>query len=212
MQGQTAGEAGGVGGGRGTGCRGKGRWRKGRRARHSASMPHELNYTAVGSTRIADAHWDAAPVGYRSYQRTVLVGRGPELWRAAASAVMRWGVKIGSGFTIAAEPDEDLRVLEGQDRTLIASLWLLDLREPVRVVAVVDEPDRCGFAYGTREGHPVSGEEAFILHRSPDDDVWLTMRSVTRPAGGGWRLAFPAVLLAQRLYRRRYARSLRHLA
>lgn len=179
---------------------------------HNAFVPHELNYAPVGSTQIADARWDAAPSGYRSYEQTVLVGHGPELWSAASSAVMRWEVKTRSGFTIAAEPGEDLRVLEGQDRTLIASLWPLDLREPVRVVAVVDEPDRCGFAYGAREGHPVSGEEASILHRSPDDDVWLTLRSLTRSPGGRWRLAFPAVLLAQRCYRRRYAWSLRSLA
>ena len=67
---------------------------------------------------------------------------------------------------------------------------------------------RSGFAYGTLDGHPVSGEEAFIVHRSPDGIVWLTLRSLTRPAPGLWRLAFPAILPAQRWYRRRYARAL----
>ncbi len=76
------------------------------------------------------------------------------------------------------------------------------------MVAVVDRPDRCGYAYGTLDGHPVSGEEAFVLHRYPDGAVHLTLRSVTRPGGGLWRLAFPAVLVAQRVYRARYARAL----
>ena len=79
----------------------------------------------------------------------------------------------------------------------------------MRVVAVVDETDRRGFAYGTRHGHPVSGEEAFIVHRSASNTVHFTLRSLTRPAPNGpWRPAFPILLLAQRVVRRRYLRAL----
>jgi uncharacterized protein (UPF0548 family) len=79
------------------------------------------------------------------------------------------------------------------------------------VVSVVDIPDRCGFAYGTRPGHPVTGEEAFIVHRDGGGDVWFTQRSLTQPGLGPWRLAFPAVLVAQRCYRRRYTHALRSI-
>ncbi|MEH3078354.1 MAG: DUF1990 family protein [Quadrisphaera sp.] len=83
------------------------------------------------------------------------------------------------------------------------------MREPVRVVAVVDTDDRRGFAYGTLRGHPVSGEEAFVVHRDPEGRVHLTLRSLTRPAPSGpWRLVFPALLVAQRVYRRRYQQAL----
>ena len=58
------------------------------------------------------------------------------------------------------------------------------------------------------EGHPVSGEEAFVVHRDGGGSVWLTLRSLTRPGHGRWRLAFPAVLVAQRWYRWRYRRAL----
>jgi uncharacterized protein (UPF0548 family) len=34
-----------------------------------------------------------------------------------------------------------------------------------RIVAVVDEPDRSGFAYGTLSVHPEQGEEAFVVSR-----------------------------------------------
>ena len=79
----------------------------------------------------------------------------------------------------------------------------------MRVVDVVDEPDRRGFAYGTRMGHPVSGEEAFIVHRSLDGRVWLTLRSLTKAGGGRWRIVFPLALLAQFGYRARYRRALK---
>ena len=72
------------------------------------------------------------------------------------------------------------------------------LREPVWVVAVVDEPDRRGFAYGTRRGDLVSGEEAFVVHRTPGGDIRFMLRYLTRPAQGAWRLPFPGWLVAQR--------------
>ncbi|KRA32827.1 MULTISPECIES: DUF1990 family protein [unclassified Nocardioides] len=174
-------------------------------------MTTALSYDAVGQTHVADERWTSAPEGYRRHEQTTRLGDGEQLWTEASTAVMQWSVKTRSGFAVLSEPGEDLRVRQGQDRTLVASLGLLKLWEPVTVVAIIDEPNRCGFAYGTRDGHPVSGEEAFIVHRTPDGAVWLTLRSLTRPAKGTWRFAFPAALVAQRWYRFRYARSLRTL-
>ena len=101
-----------------------------------------------------------------------------------------------------------MRAREDADYRLSVHLGLT-VREPVRVVAVVDQPARCGFAYGTLDGHPVSGEEAFIVHRAADGQVWLTLRSLTRASRDGWRWAFPVLLIAQRYYRRRYLGALR---
>jgi uncharacterized protein (UPF0548 family) len=105
-------------------------------------------------------------------------------------------------------------VVEGADYWLHFGVRPLALSEPVRVVAVVDEPLRCGFAYGTLEGHPVSGEEAFVIFREAERaPVHLTIRSLTRAAPKGlWRHAFPALLAAQRMFRRRYLRSLNRRA
>ena len=55
------------------------------------------------------------------------------------------------------------------------------------------------------------GEEALILHRTRQDAVVLTLRSVTA-AAPGWRralLPLALLLLLQRVYRRRYLRALR---
>lgn len=54
------------------------------------------------------------------------------------------------------------------------------------------------------------GEEALILHRTRQDAVVLTLRSVTAAAPGWRRALLPlALLLLQRVYRRRYLRALR---
>jgi uncharacterized protein (UPF0548 family) len=166
------------------------------------------SYSAVGATRAAEQAWSRKPAGFRAFERAVCIGRGDEHWRLATAAVMQWGVKTRSGFDVRPVFGDDCWAAEGRDFTLVAGIGPIRVREPVRVVAVVDLPDRCGFAYGTLPGHPVTGEEAFIVHREQDGSVWLTLRSLTRPGHGVWRLAFPAALVAQRWYRRRYLRAL----
>jgi len=172
-------------------------------------MTSNLSYEEVGATCPGDDVWPEHHSGFRSYERTVRIGHGQEQWEAASAAVMAWGVKTRSGFTVDSFPAGTVGVRVGTDYRLTAALGPFTLKEPVRVVAVVEQPARCGFAYGTLAGHPVSGEEAFVVHRDDSDDVRLTLRSLTRPGHGIWRLAFPAVLVAQRWYRWRYMRALR---
>jgi uncharacterized protein (UPF0548 family) len=79
---------------------------------------------------------------------------------------------------------------------------------PARVVYVIDEPTRRGFAYGTLPGHPEDGEEAFIVDRTADGSVWLEIRAFSRPANGGWWLVYPVLRMSQWFYTRRYLRAL----
>ncbi|MEU4625103.1 DUF1990 domain-containing protein [Actinoplanes sp. NPDC023801] len=167
-----------------------------------------FNHGVAGLTRPADDSWGERPGGYRRHTATVTVGHGTRCWDEAARAVLNWQVKIRSGFAVTAAAG-DLRVRTGCDYRLTAVFGPFRIREPVRVTAVVDEPMRCGFAYGTLPGHPVSGEEAFIVHRDPDGEVRFTLRSLTRPSPGRWWPAFPILLVAQRFYRRRYLHALR---
>jgi len=166
-----------------------------------------LTYGPAGVTTPGSEVWPA-PAGRRAYQRSVLVGRGEECWSQARAALLSWEVKTRSGFAVEPASGSDAGVRDGADYWLVAAVGPLRIREPARVVGVVDRPDRCGFAYGTLEGHPVSGEEAFVLHRGDDGVVRLTLRSVTDLGAGRGLVALPAVLVAQRWYRRRYARAL----
>lgn len=160
-------------------------------------------YSEVGATAPAAARWNP-PAQWRAYESTVVLGRGDECWASASGAVLEWGVKTRSGFHV--KPGG--RVVAGSEHRLRAHVGPVTVIEPVQVVAVVESPDRCGFAYGTMPGHPVSGEEAFVVHRDPDGTVRLTLRSITRPGAGWWRVVFPALLVAQRVYRWRYRRAL----
>lgn len=172
-------------------------------------MVVDLNYSTVGATEIGAPVWSEAPSGFRAHERSAVIGHGESTWHAARAAVMAWGVKTRSGFEVHAADGSGSDVREGADYTLVARLGPLRIREPVRVVAVVSSDARVGFAYGTRSGHPVSGEEAFILTRDGSGSVRLVLRSLTRPAPGAWRMLFPVILVAQRWYRFRYLRALR---
>jgi len=79
---------------------------------------------------------------------------------------------------------------------------------PCRVVYVVDEPDRRGFAYGTLPGHPESGEELFSVRYDPTSDaVFAAATAFSRPALWWSRLGAPVSRVAQRVIARRYLRA-----
>ncbi|MGW7052254.1 DUF1990 family protein [Streptomyces sp. NPDC054887] len=180
-----------------------------RRPRGGTPPAGALTYAPAGATCPGDAAWPPTDGTFRRYEHTVVIGHGDADWRAAADAVLRWGVKRRSGFAVTPGPGAGERVAEGAAYRITAARGPVAVHEPVRVVAVVDRPDRCGFAYGTGPGHPICGEEAFVVHRASDGTVSFTLRSLTRPAPSGpWRVLFPLLLLAQGHFRRRYLRAL----
>lgn len=167
-----------------------------------------FNYSAVGRTAPVTEQW-LPPDGWRAYEHTVQLGSGTDLWNVASSAALSWGIKTRSGFTVEPPLEPGRAARQGQRYWLVARIGLVRVREPVEIVAMIATDDRVALAYGTLEGHPVSGEEAFIVHRDDDGNVRLTLRSLTRPGRGVWRGLFPLILVAQRVYRRRYVRALR---
>jgi len=84
----------------------------------------------------------------------------------------------------------------------------LGITFPVRVIYVVDEPRRRGFAYGTLKGHPEDGEECWIVEQRADESVWITVRAFSRPANRWWWVVNPVLRVLQEYYTRRYLRAL----
>lgn len=169
----------------------------------------EFNYSPIGETNVAEAEWRNRPSGFSAYERTVRIGQGDDDWKRLSDAVMHWEVTNHAGLTIKAVRRFTGQVRDAENYTFTARMGPLRLHEPVRVVAVVDEADRRGFAYGTQHGHPVAAEEAFIAHRDASGVVWLTVRSLMRRAPGVWGAAYPLVIPFRGVYRRRYLRALR---
>ncbi|RAX48993.1 DUF1990 domain-containing protein [Arthrobacter sp. AQ5-05] len=149
--------------------------------------------------------WPPSDGKYRRSEASSVIGTGDQVWERSIAEVLRWGVKTASGFTVGSSAT----VRAGDRVEVTARLFGVGIIEPVEVVAVVDEPDRVGFSYRTLPGHPVSGEEAFMVSRH-GDEVRLTVRSLTRAAPQQpWRALFPLLLIVQGIVRRRYLRALR---
>ena len=94
---------------------------------------------------------------------------------------MRWGMLRGAGIRSGDDG--------GRRRRLAGDRASGPGRRPCRVVYVVDEPDRRGFAYGTLPGHPESGEELFLVRYDPDtENVYAEVKPFPsmRPGGAGW--------------------------
>ena len=156
-----------------------------------------FTYPEVGATRTM------APDGYHSIcERVTLLGAD---FDQAVIELMSWQVQRRAAFTVVASSPT---IEVGAVAQLRLGWGAVALRSPVRVVSVVDEPDRRGFAYGTLPGHPESGEEAFVLERLPDGLVVFEITAFSRPATWWSRLGAPATRLVQRVITRRYLRAL----
>ena len=151
------------------------------------------------------SEWPPSDPNYRRSEVSATIGRGDASWQHATRQVLRWGVKTASGFVVRSPAPAS----PGDRVTITARVFGVTIVEPVEVVTVVNETDRVGFAYRTLPGHPVRGEEAFVVHRH-GEKVHLTVRSLTRPAlQQPWRALYPVLRIAQLIARRRYLRALR---
>jgi uncharacterized protein (UPF0548 family) len=156
----------------------------------------QLTYTDVGATA------GRLPDGYHRVWKSAVIGRGRPRFDEAAAKVMRWGMLRGAGVRVEATSE----VAAVGSEVLVG---LGPLRAPCRVVYVIDEADRRGFAYGTLPGHPESGEELFAVRYDPaTDEVHAEVTAFSRHATWWSRLGAPVTSLAQRVITSRYMTAL----
>ena len=149
--------------------------------------------------------WSQPPVGYHAVLRSRVLGRGPDLFERATTALMSWQMHRRAGIHLVAT---DQVAVVGTRVQLALGLGPIALRAPCQVVYTVHEENRRGFAYGTLTGHPESGEEAFILTLGARDRVTFTVKAFSRPATLLTRLGGPLVPLVQHAVITRYLSAL----
>ena len=155
-----------------------------------------LTYTEVGATA------GALPAGYHHVEKSAVIGRGRRRFEEAADAGMRWGMLRGAGLRVEATSE-----VAAVGAEVIVHLG--PVRAPCRVVYVVDEPDRRGFAYGTLPGHAESGEERFMVRYDPaTEEVHAEVLAFSRHGTWWSRLGAPVTSVIQRVVTERYLRAL----
>lgn len=169
-------------------------------------MPNEpaaipFTYPDVGATN------GDFPPGYHHFRLRRRIGSGRALFEQAGAQILAYQMQRGTGVfdratTPIAEPGTELTVRLG--------LGPLGVTAPCRVVYVLDEPNRRGFAYGTLPGHPESGEELFSVEYDPtDESVFGVVAAFSRPGVWYTRLGGPVVRLIQRWFAARYIATLK---
>lgn len=163
--------------------------------RLSALTRMPFTYADVGATA------GRLPDGYHHVRKSARIGTGRARFDEAADKVMRWGMLRGAGARVTASTE----IAEVGSVVLVG---LGPVRAPCRVVYVVDDENRRGFAYGTLAGHPEAGEELFAVRFEPSDDaVWADVVAFSRHATWWSTAAGPVTSLIQRIMTGRYLRA-----
>ncbi len=160
-----------------------------------------LTYSEVGATLSPPL-----PSGYHVIRIERVIGAGADAFGRAADALVQWDAHRGAGLSVWSS---HARAVVGAVVVLRVGPGRAGFLAPCRVVAVVDEPARHGFAYGTLRGHPERGEEAFIVELDQESGQ-VTARIVAFSAAGRWytRLGWFLPRLVQRAVARRYLAAL----
>jgi uncharacterized protein (UPF0548 family) len=165
-----------------------------------------VTYPDVGAT----ARPGELPAGYHHVRATAELGHGDAVFEAAAHAVRTWRLHRGQGIRVL--PD-DPGLAAGTDVVLDVPMMGLHVIAACRVVWSVDDDDRVGFGYGTLPVHPESGEEAFVVERTPSGDVVVDIAAFSRPRHLLAKLGGPVARRQQRKATRGYVDALRdHVA
>jgi uncharacterized protein (UPF0548 family) len=159
-----------------------------------------FSYAGVGSTRAT------VPPGMNRDQHRVVLGAGEAAWDRARAAVRAWRM-FDIGWVELCDPTTPIEV--GRTVTVLVhalGLWSLNA---ARIVYVVDEPRRFGFAYGTLPDHAESGEELFLVTRDAEGTVTYELTSDSRPKQLAARLGYPYVRALQKRFARHSLQAMR---
>lgn len=156
-----------------------------------AALP--LSYAPAGLTR------GPAPAGYTADRRRQRLGDDDAAFGRACAALRSWAMFRQDWIRLA--PDDPPAV--GTAVAVCARVGPLWWLNACRVVYLIDEPRRVGFAYGTLADHAERGEERFAVEQLADGSVWYDLLAYSRPRHWLARAGYPLT----RAFQKRFGRG-----
>ena len=153
-------------------------------------------YTEIGATRTDDL-----PAGYTHDHYRRRLGDGDVAFAAGREGLRAWASHKHAGLRLTPETPP---LTEGATVVQLISVGPLHVIAPNRIIYVVDESDRFGFAYGTLTAHPEQGEESFIVSKDEAGAVWFDITAFSRPRDFFARLGSPVARRLQVSVTHRY--------
>lgn len=166
-----------------------------------ALSTEQPTYTDIGAT-IAGSR----PDGYYHDYCEAEIGQGSVAFERAVSGLQQWKAHQVVGIRVFPDSAE---LLTGVTVIVTLGTALVALAAPCRIVGVIDEPDRWGFAYGTLPGHPEQGEECFVVSCSDNDVIRFEIIAFSRPGDSLTRVAGPIGRAVQKRATSGYLNALR---
>lgn len=161
-----------------------------------------LSYTEVGATA------GPLPPGYRHDRwHTDLGPDDDDRFSRVSSALRNWQPQRGAGLRIY--PDEPVQ--PNATFALVLRVGFGFATAAGRIVYIIDQPDRYGFAYGTLAAHPERGEESFAVVRG-NGRVGFEIVAFSRPRHPLARIGSPVTRTFQRRVTRSYLNSMQAAA
>jgi len=165
----------------------------------SAQASLEVTYGEVGATR------GTLPGGYRHDRHTVELGEGDDVYRRAVQGLRGWEAHRRAGLTLVPHNPP---IRQGETVVVAVTLPGISAVAACRIVYVVDEADRFGFAYGTLPAHPERGEESFLVQRDAEGTIRFVVTAFSRPRHPLARLGSRIARQIQLGVTRRYLKGL----
>lgn len=152
-----------------------------------------FTYAEVGATNATP------PATFKIDHNRIRLGEGEATYRRAVEALKNWR-QFDLGWVVIAPRDVAIEV--GATVAVKARAFGTWSLSASRVVYVIDEPRRWGFAYGTLPDHVECGEERFLVEWLADDSVWYDILAFSRPQHPLVKLSSPLARMLQKRFAR----------
>lgn len=148
------------------------------------------------------------PDNFHHLAESTKLGHGARTFAHASEGLRTWRAHRLTGMRVFPE-GAPLQV--GTTVVVTVGISFAAIAAPCRILAVIDEPSRFGFVYGTLPGHPEQGEEAFVVTIGEDEDVQFKVTAFSRPVDPLTRVIGPLGRTIQSAATSGYLRAMRKL-
>lgn len=154
----------------------------------------EFSYPEIGATR------SSPPQRYTVDRNRIALGNGSETFRKAVGVLQAWQMfRLGWVEVFPTNAPIEVGTTVG---VLITHFGFWSLNA-CRIVYVIDEERRYGFAYGTLDDHGERGEERFSVEWALEDDsVSYNILAFSRPRKWQANVAYPLTRVLQKRFAR----------
>jgi uncharacterized protein (UPF0548 family) len=127
------------------------------------------------------------------------IGSGEKDFAAAKEAIRQWYM-FPRSWTVILPTNAPIQT--GTTIAMYARFMGIWWRNACKIVYIVDENRRFGFAYGTLPAHIECGEELFLVEMDKNNDIYYTVKAFSKPRHILAKIAYPIMRRLQDRFRR----------